>query len=440
MKTFIFLLYVLAFATSCAAPSAENDTLNLPPDVQLSADAINARRTSDAARAAAQVAQSQAAQAKARAEQYSAQQTAIAQSTRDAAVYESTRVALQIQIANVTRQAVLDMATATESARRVNVSIAETSQARQETRVAAQTQTRRADDLAAQVASQTRIAAYPTQTRIAEQIALEQAERERAATLRAAQMEWDARITPVVNTGWALLPFLFVCIVLAILLFGLWKLFRAFEDYIRAKSLEVSAPALAQMQIRDASGRPIGFLQMENGVATFQPYYEPDAPVIRELPARAAIPLTDLQDRRAIEAPRTASDALSAQTTSRGIVTIHYSDLRVFVETILDNNDWSQTTWADKTLPRGFVLSKDTEVDGARSYGGYAQLMQLFVDKNLIIGRRQGRSGDWNPHAPRDVESVLAIITGSVASPPMPEDAARTQPSPTVARPSAHAA
>jgi hypothetical protein len=439
MKTFIFLC-LLTFATACAAPAEPINARNLPPDVQLSADAINARQTSDAALAAAQIAQSQAAQAKARAEQYSAQQTAIAQSTRDAVAYESTRVALQIQLASVTRQAALDNATATESARRVNVSIAETSQARQETRAAAQTQTRRADDLAAQSASQTRIAAYPTQTRIAEQIALEQTERERAAKIRAAQAEWDARVIPFINIGWAILPFLLVCIILFGILFSLWKLFRALEDYIRAKSLEVSAPALAQMQIRDAAGRPIGYLHLQNGIATFQPYFDAsdDEPQPPQLPARSVIPLTDMQDRRRLETGKspTESAALSSQTSTRGILTIHESDLRVFLQTILDSGDWSQTTWADKTLPRGFVLSKDTEVNGERVYGGYAQLMQLLVDKNLIIGRRQGRSGDWNPHAPRDAERIIAIIKGHAAIPPSPEEAARRTPSPTPTFPS----
>ena len=270
MKTIILLL--CALVTACTASPA-TPLRDLPPDVQLSADAITARQTSDAALFAAQQAQANANAARAKAEQYSAQQTAIAQATRDAAAYESTRVALDLQIAQVTRQAQHDMATATESARRVNIANAETSQARSETRAAVQTQTRRADDAAMLAASQTRQAAYPTQTRQAEQVAEAQVERERASRVAAMQAEWDANTKPVVNfLAWTVLPFAFICALSLLVLFGLWKLFRAFEEYIRAKSLEVSAPALAKMLIRDATGRPIGFLHFQNGAATFQPY------------------------------------------------------------------------------------------------------------------------------------------------------------------------
>ena len=425
-----FFLVALVVLVACAVPpETYTDTPRVLDDnVQRSANAITARQTADAAGFAAQQAQTRAQDAQARAAQFSAEQTAVAQSTRDAFMYEQTRTALTVQIANVTRQAQFDLATATENARRANVANAETSQARQETRVAIQTETRRADEIAAQVAAQTRVAAYPTQTRVAEQIALDQAERARAAEMRAAQAEWDARVNPLVNTGWAILPFAFLCGLVIAMLAGMWKLFRAFEHYIKAKALEVSAPALAQMQIRDASGRPIGFLQLDGGVATFQPYFEIDAASEPDAP-RAVLPLTDMQDRKLLEAPPT--QAVTVETSAGAIVTIHNTDLLTFTRTILETMDWSQATWADKRLPRGFVLSKDTKNGRERVYGGYARLLQLFVDRNLIVNRRQGSSGEWNPHAPRDADTVIRILLGEMNPPPLPDD----MPSPTAARP-----
>ena len=356
-----FFLVALVVLVACAVPpETYTDTPRVLDDnVQRSANAITARQTADAAGFAAQQAQTRAQDAQARAAQFSAEQTAVAQSTRDAFMYEQTRTALTVQIANVTRQAQFDLATATENARRANVANAETSQARQETRVAIQTETRRADEIAAQVAAQTRVAAYPTQTRVAEQIALDQAERARAAEMRAAQAEWDARVNPLVNTGWAILPFAFLCGLVIAMLAGMWKLFRAFEHYIKAKALEVSAPALAQMQIRDAAGRPIGFLQLgSGGVATFQPYFDVESTARDTDTPRAVLPLTDMQDRKLLEAP--ATEAVSVETSAGAIVTIHNTDLLTFTRTILETMDWSQSTWADKRLPRGFVLSKDT--------------------------------------------------------------------------------
>lgn len=227
------------------------------------------------------------------------------------------------------------------------------------------------------------------------------------------------------------LPSLGCLAVLVVGLIGLFGLFRALEGFIRAKSLDVAAPALAQMQIRDVNGNPMGYLQLQrNGVATFQPYFVRTTNGADELtgPPRAAVPLTDMQDRKALEAPK--SDAIS-EITERGIVTIHYSDLLVFTRMILDKNDWSQPTWADTRLPRGYVLTKDEGKNGQRTYGGYSRLLQLFVDKHLIVNRRQGKSGDWNPHAPRDADTVIKILTGEIAPPRLPDE---LTPSPTLLR------
>jgi len=414
MIKYLFLCLCVWNLSACAA-DAVTPAYALDADTARGANAITARQTADAAQFAAQQAQNQAQAANARAAQFAAEQTAIAQATHDTLAYAQTRTAMTIALAQITRQAELDRATATESARRVNLASAETAQAHQETRAAVQTQTRRADEMLALSAAQTRTAAYPTQTRQSEQVAEERAARAREAQIKAAQAEWDARTVPLVNIGWSLLPFVAFCAMLFLLLVVVWKMFRAFEQYLKAKALEVSAPALAQMQIRDASGRPIGYLQMHNGSAYFQPYYDsaPEPPLA--IAAESLVPLRDMVDR--------AHSEQSDKHVLNGF--IHQTSLRAFVAAILESGDWTQNTWADRELPRGFILTKDTRDErGNIIYGNYARLLELFVQNNLIINRRKGAAGQWNPHAPRTVDEVIEILYHERPRPALPETTA----------------
>lgn len=428
---FLFL-FVPLFAFGCAA--SPNMPTPLSGMAAVNATAISARETADAAQILAQGAQSNLSAAQ-------IQQTAIVQVTADGLKFASTAQALQLNDANgtatatrvfATEQTQRDWGTATATVQQgINQqNTAATAQANQDRFSTAQANS------AHETATATRVyATEVVQLAIDKQNAKDEAARRAAARqIASAKTKTEIELAPFQKAAEMFLPTLGCLFGIIVLLIIIWGLFRAVEGYIKAKSLDLAAPALAQMQIRDASGKPLGYLQLQNGIATFQPYFanviesEPDEPAE---PPRAAIPLTDMQDRKMLEAPK--SEAVTTETSSRGIVTIYYGDLLTFTRTILETGDWSQPTWADKVLPRGFVLSKDGKTEkGVRAYGGYSRLLQLFVDKHLIIHRGQGKSGDWNPHAPRDVESVMKILTDAMMPPSLP---GQVTPSPTAPMP-----
>lgn len=433
----LFSLFVLLLAFAACAPAPDTRGVPLPENIQRSADAITARQTADAAQFDAQQAQARAQDARARAEQFAAEQTAIAQSTRDAAAYAQTRVALDIQIANVTRQSELDRATATENARRANIASAETSQARAETRAAVQTQTRRAEEIAMLAASQTRVAAYPTQTRIAEQIAQDQAERERAARIAASQAEWDANVKPVTNLlAWTVLPLAVVCGLVLVLLLGTWRLFRALENYVQSKSLAVSVPALAQMQIRDVRGNPLGYLQIVNGVATFQPYFDspPALPADTAAPVEPppfaepndAAPRDEHTNLIRVNNPLAGDQYISRSTPEEDAAKIRKSLalrlLRDAMQYYAQRNtstrvakipSWRELEWSSETWVRAvdslkpYVLTKSGRGGGTFCGPEYPNLVALYdaVGNNKVMPRP---GADVNIPPPRTVSALAA--------------------------------
>ena len=143
------------------------------------------------------------------------------------------------------------------------------------------------------------------------------------------------------------------------------------------------------------------------------------------------VPMRDMVDRQAIERETAPPDPQMLNGF------IHYTSLRAFVAAILDSNDWTQKTWADRELPRGFVLTKDSADErGNIIHGGYTRVIALLVENNIIINRRRGTAGQWNPNAPRDADAIMQILYHEQPRPALPD----APPAPTAARASVGAA
>lgn len=412
MKLALALLLLPLFACSVdTTPRAP-----LSGAAAVNATAISARQTADTASILAAGAQSNANSA-------SSAQTAIAQVTADWLAARGTDQALAFASANETATAT--RVYATEQTQREQATGTATVQQGINQQHTAETALARQDAYATSRAHQANETATATrlyatdvaQATIDEEKAKDDAarrdvERQIAAAKAKTEMEW----APVQKAAEMFLPALSCVAVLGIGLIGLWILFRAFEGFIKAKSLDVAAPALAQMQIKDVNGNPLGYLQLQNGVATFRPYFtkvnEEGREEIAESP-RAAIPLMDMQDRKMLEAP------VAYNTLIGGF---HYTTLLVFVRSILEDGDWTQATWCapDKYLPRGFKLTTDTD-DGQE--GTYSRMLRLFTERNLIIERRHGAKGRWNPNAPTNADGVMAILADTLPPPKLPPDA-----------------
>lgn len=416
MRLFVLCVLLLTL-TACSTEGGTGDPL--PPNIQLGADVILSQSTATAAQAQAQAAQANAQAARAQAQALSAQATAVRQSTLDAMNARSTDAAIRLQFAQVTQTAEARRATdvAQENARSAT-EIAdahvqatrglETSIARQETRAAVQTATRRADLLAVQTVQ----AAHPTQTRLAEMANTERADRERAQEVATARAAWDERTAPLASAAFYLIPPVGVIAFFVVLFYGLWRVLRAGENLLQSRALAMQASAVKNLIILDRTGNPIGWIVPAAGDTPFQfKTFDQQPQVIVDPEPTAPLLLTDATDR-VTAAPR--EDLVNDM--------IHRSDLKVFTQLILEAGDWTQAKWANYSLPRGFVLSTDAkDAAGHRVYGGYARVMTLFTDKNVIINRRRGTSGEWNPRVPKDTEVVLRILTGELAAPEVPE-------------------
>lgn len=443
---FLCLSLVLFACIACEANS------ELPSNVQLGADAITARQTSDAASA--------------RSNALAAQATAVRQSTRDAADARSTDAAIQIAFLNVTRtaearqteRADLDK---TETARdnaavqsRFATYTAQTPTAR-----AIATMTRRADEDATATASllqartreardaatATRHAQYPTETRVAVLAAQARTDQDHARQMQQRRNEGELFLAPLLGgVSVLLLPVTLICVT-AIFVLGLWSIFRAVESYIRSHAVSLSANSSSKFLITDATGNPIGYFTPTTTGVQFNPIeYEMELPETETKPAAPIL----MMDRSENASWVRWSASQNSTNQNYGLATVappaepligdfvYPSTLRAFTQVILAENDWTQARWRDKVLPRGFVMSMDTkDAAGNTVYGGYSRLLQLFEDRHLIINRRPGATGQWNPNAPRDIERVMDILEKKAPLPPIQavEPPAPT-PSPTPSR------
>ena len=364
---------------------------NSSPDLELGASALQARATSDAALSAIQVATAARLATRNTLDDYSTRQAAEAfrvQATQ-------TREAVEMQQAMVEK---------TESA-----AMGATVQARLAT-YQAQTPTARAianaTGAAMAHATETMRAERPTQTRIAE--IAEDAARVRAETIQREQdtAQFRTVLGMVQDVVWAVFPFA-VGVVLSVLLgYGLARILYAGELFLRT--------AAANRRIVYNGDVPVlYFLPNGSEYEILDPKLLPQTAPVRsvELLAPPSVPMRDMVD------------ATYREQKENEVVGgfIHYTSLRAFVETILETNDWTQSTWADKTLPRGYVLSKDTKGEnGEIVYGGYSRLLSLFVESNLIINRRRGSAGAWNPNAPHDVDGVMDVFYHKTQKPALP--------------------
>lgn len=416
MRIFVLCAFLLLI-TACSADAPADP---LPANVQLGADVILSQSTATAAQAQAQAAQANAQAAQARSQAIAAQGTAVRQVTLDAMNARSTDAAIRLQFAQVTQTTEARRASdvAAENARSAT-EIAnahaeatrgiETTIARQETRAAVQTATRRAEI----AVTQTAVAAQPTQTRIAEIAAEDRNARQRAEQVAQSRAQWDALSAPLASAAFYLIPPLAICAFFIVLFYGLWRVLRAGENLLQSRALAMQSSAVKNLIIIDRMGNPIGWIVPAAGDAPlmFNPFDSPPKEAIDSEPSPPLL-LTDSRD--APPAPR--EDLVNDM--------IHRSDLKVFTQLILNANDWTQSRWANYVLPRGFVLSTDTkDARGGRVHGGYARVMALYTEKNVIINRRRGTSGEWNPRVPKDADLVMGILTGDLAAPGVPEQA-----------------
>lgn len=426
MKFLCFSLVL--FACIACEPNSE-----LPSNVQLGADAITARQTSEAASA--------------RSNALSAQATAVRQSTRDASDARSTETAIQIAFLNVTRtaeaskteRADLDK---TETARdnaalqsRFATYTAQTPTAR-----AIATMTRRADEAATATvsvlleqtqaaqaaATATRWSQYPTETRVAVLAAQARADQEHARQMQQRRNEGELFLAPLLGgISVLLLPVTLVCIVV-ILVLGLWGIFRAVESYIRSHAVSLSANSSSKFLITDATGNPIGYFTPTPTGVQFNPIeYEMELPETETNPAAPILMMDRTENASWVRSADQNGGLAASATPAEPLIGdfVYPSTLRAFTQSILAENDWTQARWRDKVLPRGFVLSMDTrDAQGNIIYGGYARLIQLYEDRHLIIDRRPGSTGRWNPSAPTTLNEVMNILEKKAHLPPLPPE------------------
>ncbi len=400
MKPLLFALLILLVA--CDASGAPS---TLPPSVQLGADAIAANQSAQTAQA--------------RSNALSAQATAVKQSTRDAQDARATDAAIQIAFANVTATAESEQykradVAKTESAigAATYVSASATHLAQTAVAVAAATGTRERE----LAATATATAQEPTRLFIAQQARDEQERRARERALNQTRYQQELQLAPLLRTVELVTPTCLAFLVFGALALAIGMVGIAARNWINAHTFRVNAEALAGVKvITDAYGNPIGYLRPVRGAADFYPIEYEDLPP-PDLPTVAPGILRD-----AAEAPK----AIAAPAEPLVGDFVYPSTLRAFTQAILDENDWTQARWRDKVLPRGYVMSADTkDKEGRNVPGGYSRLMQLYVDRHLIIHRRAGTTGIWNPNAPREIEGVMDILENKAPLPSVQEVAA----------------
>lgn len=340
------------------------------------------------------------------------------QGTRQASILheENTRIAVSLQQTRVrltdTSQQVAWTSTAVLQQTRAN----ETAVSRRETKQSAESATRIAQQIATATVraiehqtaqsqdkqTATAYAHYPTATAEAvlennefirlqqqRQLELEKFQYERSAL--GWRVFFEMTLPPLVGFSTVLL-----CV------YGAFIVLRALDRRERMKQVQY---------IKTLDGVTRGYLSTETlkyhsfEIVDAEPIEaegEPDAPVL----------LTDGQDRKLLNAPDPMIDGF-----------IHRVDLSVFIKLALQEQNWTQTRWLGAKLPRGFCLSNDTkDSSGKIIHGGYSRLLQRLVDYHLVINRKRGRAGDWNPNAPTDFQSVMAILTNDSPKPDLPSE------------------
>lgn len=415
---------MLALGTACvllclAACATAGNGAPLPPGVQARVDSLNAGGQVSAAQTLAVQYQSTVTIATAFANE--TRRIEFANATADAKVSiaktetASARVTADHQaaiakteVANA--QATADAKTAdakTEAAhaRSTDFAIASTN---------ATVSARASETAQAQVnASATYVAEAPTRVAIARIQANEQAQQEFERALARAYQRFSLRLAPYIGAARAVFDQLalpcFLSALTLVFLFAVVKGILALLRLLDARTLEKKNTALQKRLITDTSGHPVGFIQQTRDGNYIVERLAP--PGLAEGTETKTLPPANGSNVEVGEGDPLLLDGL-----------IHYTSLLTFTRAIMESGDWTQATWAERQLPRGFRLTKDFK-DGAGNNvpGNYSRLLQLFVDKQLIVGRRAGSSGRWNPHAPRDVEAVMAILYGEVAIPPLPE-------------------
>lgn len=429
----VSMLALVALVSACAT----NDALtpaDIPPDVQSVLDANAANANANRAQATAGAARSTAAAA-------SALGTSIAHNTSVAA---TATYAAQTAVVNAALTADHRTEVAkTEAANARSTDIALTHE--QQTADAHASETaialRHEQETAAAHVSETAqahahetatwVAEAPTRVALAAAMANEEQQKQFDQEIAVKRQEWALMVAPFIGAAQVLfgqlwLPFLVTGLIL-IMLFGLWQVKNAGLRAIDAHTEEKTSVALAK-RVVFTNGVPTGFVTVDEYGNWHIQTINPQPSIEMSGPAIPPVVLRDTRDAKQLAPPdpQVLNDF------------IHYTSLRAFVAAILDTDDWTQSRWADKELPRGFVLSKDTKDErGNIVYGGYARVMELLVTKNLIIGRKRGAAGQWNPHAPREVEQVMDILFNKRPAPPLPETVPANSPAApsTVAQP-----
>lgn len=412
VKSPTFLLVaVLALALAACGESAAP----APPDI--STQAIFAQQTADAAQTRAHDAGNSANAMQVLAEQTRAAKTEIASDRLTADAQERFILSItQTAAADSTRGAELDK-TEVAAANWTAIARNETYAAQTPTARAIATSTAVAESIATQTAVVVAIAAEAQQTRDAQNLKDEITAREEQNKIQEATLDARSKaayVSEAIGVLW--LP-VSGALLLAIVLVSIWRVFGALVNRIHASSMSlIPAPQI----ITDRVGNVLGYLAPVHDGYVFEQIDSPVIDLPPELPP-PALPLTSSVDTKRTDPAQPDPQIVNGL--------IHRAALESFVEEILRTGDWTQATWADKIIPLGagstdrvaYVLSKDTkDADGKTVFGGYARLLQLLVECNLIVGRRFGTSGKWNPHAPRTVGEVMAILLNSAPRPSLP--------------------
>lgn len=405
-------IFLAAFAAACnatTAPSASAPNATLPPDVQAQVDNMNAQGKFQSAQTIV-----------ASAGQTAAVSNALAQATH---VSEQKTAAYQTDVAaNKTAQAnAAATADYKESVRKTEQAHA---QETADSRIAVsktEAANARMTDLAIQYAMQTAeihrtetaeakanatatyVAQEPTRTALAAMQTKEQAQRDFDREFEAAYRSIAIQLAPYLGAFMAILPY------------GLGTVLF-FAALIAA--YRVLDTVLARNRIaKNGDGTIVGLIAKRNGMLVIIKPGEPDEPIIK--PEIKELP----PDRtKQIEPPQEPQAPVTYNTL---IGEFHYTSLLAFTRAIMQTGDWTQATWTAEghnMLPRGFKLTTDA-ADGTE--GTYSRLLRLFTDHNLIIGRRHGAKGRWNPNAPTDVDGIMAILADRLPMPAVPEEPAR---------------
>jgi len=398
--------------SGCVVEATPNERVS--EGVELNTSAILARQTSDAASA--------------RSNALAAQSTAARQATVDTQNRSATEAAIRLAFVQVTATAEAQMVERanqqkTEAAHNLAVMLAEQKTATREAAQNAllqaqatatwstiQTSTRRAETYETATAT----AAVPTQIALAQTAEDARAERERRRMLELERYRKEMEMAPYLRAAELLMPFCVGLGFVLVLALVVLRVSDAAKSWLDSRTLQSATTAVAGIKlITDAAGNPLGYLAPVAGSVMFHPIEMPQPEYEDEIPPISALLVSGGTSPKPAELPPPAEPLVGEL--------IHKSELRVFLETILQEGNWTQDRWANVKLPRGYALSMDTvNAQGVKVPGGYSQLLNLLVEHHLIVDRGAKRAGRWNPNAPIDVDAVMAILTHDARLPDLP--------------------